>query len=101
MTKKNISANQLDKLIDSLNAALRADRMAITNLVNLRVCCNDKLAAHPTVITGKFDDFLQVGALGLINCVVAELTGEFICVEQDEETGKLIRFRRWNGSDTT
>ena len=41
--------NPVARAVRVLNDALKRDPDAITELVNLRVPCNDRLAAHPTI----------------------------------------------------
>lgn len=50
-----------------LNDVLERDPKAITQLVNMRIDCNEALAAHPTVQVHKFDDVHRIGVLGLLN----------------------------------
>jgi hypothetical protein len=49
-----------------LNQALDLDYSAINTLFNIRVCCNQDLAWHPTIqVVG--DAFSRVGILGILN----------------------------------
>ncbi|MSO93734.1 MAG: hypothetical protein EXQ86_10090 [Rhodospirillales bacterium] len=57
----------IKKAIAVLNEALELDRGAITDLVNMRVECNARLAAHPTIQTGVYGGARRVGVLGLLN----------------------------------
>ena len=59
------------RAVQILNEALERDPDAITELINLRVDCNAKLAAHPTVQAGVYDGRERIGVLGLINGVLA------------------------------
>lgn len=55
-----------------LNDALERDSEAIRRLVNLRVDCNDRLAAHPTIQVADYGGILKVGVLGLLNAALAD-----------------------------
>jgi len=50
-----------------LNDVLERDPKAIVQLVNMRIDCNEALAAHPTVQVHKFGDVYRIGVLGLLN----------------------------------
>ena len=39
--------------VELLNDALERDAQAVTQLVNLRADCNERLAAHPTIRVQK------------------------------------------------
>jgi hypothetical protein len=58
--------------ISVLNEALERDPEAITRLINMRVECNERLAAHPTVQVGVYDGIHRVGVLGLLNGALGE-----------------------------
>ncbi len=87
----------ITKVIESLNAALKADPAAIQALVDNGVPCNRALADHPTVqVRETGPDTFMVGALGLINGVVEPLTGERVAVViSDDGDGKIIGFVRY------
>ena len=53
--------------VELLNDALARDPEAITGLVNMRVNCNDALAAHPTIQVNRYGDVHRIGILGLLN----------------------------------
>lgn len=60
------------EMIDFLNSLIEIDATAVTNLVNARVCCNEELAAHPTVQVRDYNlesncEYYDVGFLGIIN----------------------------------
>lgn len=56
--------------VSVLNEALERDSEAITRLVNLRVDCNDRLAAHSTIQVADYGGIHKVGVLGLINAAL-------------------------------
>jgi hypothetical protein len=87
----------ISKVIDSLNAALKADPAAIQALVANRVPCNRALADHPTVQVGEpAPDIFMVGALGLINGVVEPLTGDRVAVAlSDDGDGRIVAFVKY------
>jgi hypothetical protein len=62
----------VDRALALLNDALRRDPDAMTDLVNLRVRCNDALAAHPTITVGVYDGVQRVGILGLLNGILGD-----------------------------
>lgn len=57
----------LREMCQILNEALEADPEAITQLLSLRVPCNQTLAAHPTIQVRDEKGEVTVGALGLVN----------------------------------
>ncbi len=57
----------ITKAVQVLNDALKLDRQAITDLVNMRVECNNELARHPTIQTGVYGGAKRIGILGLLN----------------------------------
>lgn len=61
----------VEQAIELLNSALEADPIAIQNLMNSRVTCNDDLANHPTIQVGSDgvgeDSPFRVGLLGIVN----------------------------------
>jgi hypothetical protein len=60
-------ADPIQAAVKLLNEALERDPDAITQLVNLRVACNEKLTHHPTIQVHKFGDVHKIGILGLLN----------------------------------
>lgn len=66
MLKENISVNET---IDFLNSITQLDRKAIQKLIENRVECNEQLARHPTVQTGKWGTPKNhsIGFLGILN----------------------------------
>ncbi|MBT3238215.1 MAG: hypothetical protein HOK06_08910 [Rhodospirillaceae bacterium] len=83
--------------IEVLNEALERDPEAITLLVNMRVECNDRLAAHPTVRTAGIDDTHLIGIMGLLNGALGDSpTGVIGAVGgRNPETGKFTRIKRF------
>lgn len=84
----------IDAAIAVLNQALEADPEAVAGLVNHRVPCNAKLAAHPTIQVGPDG----VGLLGILNGLFgADPRGwGFICAVLSED-GTILRFERTPG----
>jgi hypothetical protein len=60
-------ADPIQSAVRLLNEALERDPDALTQLVNLRVACNEQLAQHPTIQVHKFGEVHKVGILGLLN----------------------------------
>ena len=63
-------------ILDILNEAVKADAMAVSDLIEHRAPCNLELAAHPTIPVVGFP--AKVDALCLINGFVEKLTGKRI-----------------------
>ncbi len=79
-----------------LNDALERDSRAITQLVNARVSCEDRLSKHATVQTRVFNGSHMVGALGLINGILGYKHGGIGAEgEVDGRTGKFVRIHRF------
>ncbi|NKB44220.1 MAG: hypothetical protein GKS03_08055 [Alphaproteobacteria bacterium] len=86
----------VQKALDILNDALTRDPVAITQLVNARVSCNEKLTKHKTVQTGVYSGDYKVGVLGLINGILGyKLGGIGAESDVDPKTGRLVRVRRF------
>ncbi len=87
----------VSRAIAVLNDALERDPEAITQLVNLRVECNAKLAAHPTVRVGLHEgpdgDVRKVGVLGLLNGVLGDSPGGVIGAKgrMDRQSGLILK----------
>lgn len=86
------------QVIALLNEAALADPVAMRNLVNARVACNQALADHPTIQVGHIDDDplkpFQVGVLGLLNGLfgVDDQGWGAIAAIIDDDPAKLITF---------
>ena len=86
----------VQKALDILNDALARDPMALTQLVNARVSCNEKLTKHKSVQTGMYSGDYKVGVLGLINGILGyKLGGIGAEGDADPRTGRLVRVRRF------
>lgn len=58
----------IEHAINVLNAAVRDDSRAMTQLIAHRIPCNDALANHPTIQCGGYGDTpVVVGFLGVLN----------------------------------
>lgn len=60
----------VDDVLAVLNEALELDPLAVTNLVEARLPCNDALSEHPTIQcgpSGGTTKHWQVGLLGILN----------------------------------
>jgi len=95
--------NDIDTVINVLNRALKADPGAVREVFAHRTPCNKDLAHDPTVqVLQCCDGDLTVGALGLINGIVEEMTGERVVAIYDDVGGngfELVRFEVYNESD--
>jgi len=79
-----------------LNDALERDPIALTQLLNARVECNEKLAKHPTVQTGLYGNKEKIGVLGLINGILGYKQGGIGAEgDVDPRTGRFVRIRRF------
>ncbi len=83
--------------VEVLNQALSRDPEAITQLVNMRVACNDDLAAHPTIRTGFYAGEHRVGVLGLLNGALGISPSGVIGAKgtMDSETGHFLRIKKF------
>lgn len=84
----------LDEILDRLNSALEADRKAVSYLITHKICCNDKLADHPTVQCGMLNkDQYTIGMLGIINGIIGIKDDGYgyICANIDEN-GIVLEF---------
>lgn len=57
----------LDQAISILNELVAADPIAMRNLIENRVPCNEGLAEHPTAQVGFHDNEYRIGLLGVLN----------------------------------
>lgn len=100
--------------VDVLNRAFAADPNAIHALVCNRVPCNDDLAEDPTIvaeyprpINDTQPTLFQVGALGLINGIIGEITGGLTVACQFSDkvdamgASRLVGFQVYNPSPET
>lgn len=62
-------ADEVGRAVDILNECLRRDPVAIAQLFNVRVKCNEELANYSGIRVGIFDNEPKVGILGIINGV--------------------------------
>ena len=60
-------SDPIARAVEMLNDALQRDAKAVVDLVNMRVDCNEQLAAHPTIKVNKYGDVHRIGVLGLLN----------------------------------
>ena len=79
---KHLNKEITEAFLFILNDAYKLDNAAIHSLVCNRVPCNKNLADHPTIVvdsnTVTDTDTYAVGMLGIINGVLAHLTGKHI-----------------------
>lgn len=57
----------LEELIQFLNEIVALDPVAMRDLVDARVPCNEAISKHPTVQVSARADFYQFGLLGVLN----------------------------------
>lgn len=82
--------------LDLLNEALARDPLALTQLLNARVSCNERLVKHPTIQVGLYDGEAKLGILGLINGLLGYKRGGIGAEgDVDPRTGRFIRIRRF------
>lgn len=96
-----------DTVIESLNAATRADELAMLSLLRFRCECNAEFAAHPTIQVMQEPlvdgERYTVGILGVINCVLEELGQPLIAASWSDELdgdgrAKFLGFCRYTGA---
>lgn len=86
----------VQRALDILNEALERDPMALTQLVNARTTCDERLAKHRTIQTGVYEGTHKIGVLGLINGILGYKRGGIGAEgEVDPRTGRLNRVRRF------
>lgn len=83
--------------VQLLNEALDRDPNAITQLVNLRVNCNEQLASQPKIQATLTDDGYRIGILGLLNGILATSSVGSIGAQGtiEKKTGKFRHIRRF------
>lgn len=95
-----INSNRADALIAFLNELAKIDPAALSQLVAVRVPCNDELGQHPTVQTLQYGDGgpYSVGILGLLNGFCGVIDGGkydgYGPITAVSEDGQLAYFRR-------
>lgn len=86
----------VQRALDILNEALERDPTALTQLVNARVTCEERLAKHKSVQTGVYDGAHKVGVLGLINGILGYKRGGIGAEgDVDPRSGRFTRVRRF------
>ena len=60
-------SDPIESAVEVLNEALERDPEAMTELINLRVDCNARLATHPTIRVQKIGNAYRIGILGILN----------------------------------
>ena len=99
----------VEQVVELLNQALKADDVALTDLIQTRVACNKKLAEHSSIQVGLAPGcnpedknlFYEVGILGLLNGLfgIDEKQWGAIAAEMDK-AGHVHRFvvrEPWGG----
>ena len=91
----------VEQVVELLNQALEADDVALTDLIQTRVACNEKLAKHSSIQVGLAPGcdqgdkklFYEVGILGLLNGLfgIDEKQWGAIAAEMDK-AGHIHRF---------
>ena len=80
-----------------LNDALERDPEAVTELVNMRVKCNESLAAHPTIQVQNSSGEHRIGVLGILNGVLGGGPSGDIGAKGpvNPNTGHFLRIKRF------
>ena len=80
-----------------LNDAVERDPEAMTELVNMRANCNERLAAHPTIQVQKYSEVHRIGILGILNGVFGGGPSGDIGAKGpiNPQTGHFIRIKRF------
>ncbi len=92
MIKETIT---IAEALDTLNSAVKADPVAMLNLVENRVPCNKIFADHPSIQVSVEGDGYAVGLLGILNGLFGtnkEGWGPIAGVFEDD--GTLTKFER-------
>jgi hypothetical protein len=87
----------ITQAVNVLNEALESDPIAMNQLINLRVMCNENLARHPSIQVGKDNRYQHVwwvGLFGIINGIfgVDDEGWGFIEAEINDADGMVVRF---------
>lgn len=91
VTQEDIREEATARVLVSLNAAFNADPAAIHSLMVNRVPCDDALADHPTLpvdvipLENTGSERYAVGALGLLNLLMAEFSDHRLEVQFSAE----------------
>ncbi len=87
----------IQSAVELLNDALERDGDAVTQLINLRADCNERLASHPTIQVQKHGEVHRIGVLGLINGALGGGPSGDIGAKGkiDPKTGKFLRIKRF------
>lgn len=91
----------LDEIIELMNELLEIDSQAITELIQKRVVCNEKLANHPTVQVSydkKYDNY-KVGLLGILNGLFGTDEDGYGAICINVQDGKILNFARTEDYD--
>ena len=83
--------------VEVLNDALERDPEAVTELINMRATCNERLAAHPTIQVQKYSEVHRIGVLGILNGVLGGGPSGDIGAKGpvNPKTGHFIRIKRF------
>ena len=57
----------IEDCVNFLNDFCRNDQNSLTNLIEMRVICNKRLADHPSIQVGLHEGRFRVGLLGVLN----------------------------------
>jgi len=85
-----------DYIITFLNELVDADPVAMTQLIETRVPCDETLVEHPTVQVLVEGDKHSVGMLGILNGIIGARPEDgwgYVAAEFDDD-GRLVKFLR-------
>ena len=86
----------IKRALDILNDALERDPMPLTQLLNARISCNERLTKHKFVQTGVYGGDHRVGVLGLINGILGyKQDGIGAEGDIDPRSGRFVHVRRF------
>ncbi len=87
----------IEMAVAVLNDALERDPEAVTELVNMRTDCNERLAAHPTIQVHKYGKVHRIGVLGLLNGALGGGPSGDIGAKGaiNPQTGHFVRIKRF------
>lgn len=83
----------IEQVIKFLNSALETDPAAVTDLVEARVGCSQKLADHPTIQVEAALGGYWVGPLGVLNGLFGVDADGWGPIAADFDKYKIVRFR--------
>ncbi|MCP4393900.1 MAG: hypothetical protein GY804_06485 [Alphaproteobacteria bacterium] len=89
-------SDNVEHAVNMLNECLRRDPVAMAQMFNVRVACNDELASYSGVRVGIYDDVRKIGMLAILNGALG-FKGPVIGAEGmiDPKTRRFIQINKF------